>query len=37
MTEVSIREAGDAYGVTLLFDRGHNLEERILAEQFTSG
>lgn len=37
VTEVSIREAGDAYGVTLLFDRGHNLEERILAEQFTSG
>lgn len=34
--EVTIREA-QGEGVTILFDRGHNLEERILAEQFSSG
>ena len=34
--EVTIRESRDRT-VTLLFDPEHNLEERMLAEQFTSG
>lgn len=34
--EVTIRESTQE-GVSILFDRGHNLEERILAEQFSSG
>lgn len=34
--EVVVREARTP-GVTLLFDRGHNLEERVLAEQFSAG
>ena len=34
--EVTIRESHDRT-VTLLFDPEHNLEERMLAEQFTSG
>ena len=34
--EVTIRESRD-HTVTLLFDPEHNLEERMLAEQFTSG
>jgi NAD+ kinase len=33
VTEVTIRESGDRT-VTLLFDPQHNLEERIMAEQF---
>lgn len=36
VVEVTIRESRDRT-VTLLFDAEHNLEERILAEQFTSG
>jgi len=36
IVEVTIRESRDRT-VTLLFDPEHNLEERILAEQFTSG
>ena len=34
--EVAVRESTEP-GVTLLFDRGHNLEERVLAEQFSVG
>ncbi|HRO62888.1 NAD kinase [Thermomonas sp.] len=33
VTEVLVRES-DKRGVSLLFDQGHNLEERILIEQF---
>ena len=33
VTEVLVRESGKR-GVNLLFDQGHNLEERILIEQF---
>ena len=33
VVEVTIRESRDRM-VTLLFDREHNLEERILSEQF---
>jgi len=36
VVEVTIRESHDRT-VTLLFDPEHNLEERMLAEQFTSG
>lgn len=36
VVEVMIRESRDRT-VTLLFDREHNLEERMLIEQFTSG
>ena len=36
VVEVTIRESHDRT-VTLLFDPEHNLEDRILAEQFTSG
>ncbi|RNF85333.1 NAD kinase [Montanilutibacter psychrotolerans] len=36
VVEVLIRESRDR-SVTLLFDPEHNLEERMLAEQFTSG
>ena len=36
VVEVVIRESHDRT-VTLLFDPEHNLEERMLAEQFTSG
>ena len=36
VVEVKIRESRDRT-VTLLFDPEHNLEERMLAEQFTSG
>lgn len=36
VVEVTIRESRD-HTVTLLFDPEHNLEERMLAEQFTSG
>ncbi len=36
VVEVMIRESRDRT-VTLLFDPEHNLEERVLAEQFTSG
>jgi NAD+ kinase len=36
VVEVIIRESRDRT-VTLLFDPEHNLEERMLAEQFTSG
>lgn len=36
VVEVTIRESRDRT-VTLLFDPEHNLEERMLAEQFTSG
>jgi NAD+ kinase len=36
IVEVTIRESHDRT-VTLLFDREHNLEERMLAEQFISG
>ncbi|MEG3191165.1 NAD kinase [Lysobacter sp. D1-1-M9] len=36
VVEVKIRESHDRT-VTLLFDPEHNLEERMLAEQFTSG
>ena len=36
VVEVMIRESHDRI-VTLLFDPEHNLEERMLAEQFTSG
>jgi NAD+ kinase len=36
VVEVMIRESHDRT-VTLLFDPEHNLEERMLAEQFTSG
>jgi NAD+ kinase len=36
VVEVMIRESRDRT-VTLLFDPEHNLEERMLAEQFTSG
>jgi NAD+ kinase len=35
VTEVLVREQRER-SVTLLFDPEHNLEERILAEQFTS-
>lgn len=34
VTRVEISQA-EGYGVTLLFDRQHNMEERILLEQFT--
>ncbi len=36
VVEVTIRESRD-HTITLLFDPEHNLEERMLAEQFTSG
>lgn len=36
VVEVTIRESPD-HTVTLLFDPEHNLEERVLAEQFTTG
>jgi NAD+ kinase len=36
IVEVMIRESRDRT-VTLLFDPEHNLEERMLIEQFTSG
>ena len=35
VTEVGVRES-TTHGVTLLFDPEHNLEERILNEQFVS-
>jgi NAD+ kinase len=37
VVRVDIRQAGRAHGVRLLFDPEHNLEQRILDEQFAPG